>query len=144
MMMILAVMISISTTTVFASEDVVSPWVLKAFKTEFVSAQEVDWTTGSTFYRAAFTINGQRVFAYYGIDGDFLGLTRYITSLQLPIGLQTSIKKYYADLWISDLFEISNNEGTSYYVTLEDADKKIILTSTNSINWKVFKKIKKA
>ena len=143
MIMILALAITLGT-SVFAREEKVSPQVLNAFKTEFVTAQEVNWTVHSSYYQAAFTLNSQRVFAYYSIEGELLGLTRYISSLQLPINLQNGIKKNYADYWITDLFEMAKNEGTSYYLTLEDANTKIILKSNNGTDWFVHKKSKKS
>ena len=49
---------------------------------------------------------------------ELMGLTRYISSLDLPISLQAGLKKDYSNYWISDLFEVSNSEGTGYYITL--------------------------
>ncbi|MGZ8517547.1 MAG: hypothetical protein ACXWWD_09360 [Chitinophagaceae bacterium] len=69
-------------------------------------------------------------------------MTRNISSLELPISLQTNLKNNYSKYWISDLFEISNNEGTSYYITLENADSKIVLKS-DSNKWNTFKKMAK-
>ncbi len=143
MIMILALAITLGT-SVFAREEKVSPQVLNAFKTEFVTAQEVNWAVYNTYYKVAFTLSSQRVFAYYSIEGELLGLTRYITSLQLPINLQSSIKKNYGDYWITDLFEMAKNEGTSYYLTLEDANTKIILKSNSGTDWFVYQKSKKS
>src|ERR1044071_455175 len=120
-MLTLAIAITISITSAFAGEKNVTPEILKAFKSEFVTAQNVEWTISENYYRADFTLNEQKVFAYYNTDGEFLGLTRYISSTQLPITLQASIKKNYAAYWITNLFEVANDQGTSYYMTLEDA-----------------------
>jgi hypothetical protein len=64
--------------------------------------------------------------------------------LDLPLLLQTSLKKYHTNSWITDLFEVSNQDGTSYYVVLETADIKIILKSTDGGNWMVYQKVQKA
>jgi hypothetical protein len=63
--------------------------------------------------------------------------------MQLPISLQTSLKKQCGDLWISDLFEVANDQGTSYYVTLENADTKIVLKSSGS-DWTTYQKQRKS
>ncbi|HYM93316.1 MAG TPA: hypothetical protein VET23_04200, partial [Chitinophagaceae bacterium] len=110
----------------------------------FTSVKEVEWTAGTNYYRAAFTFNGKHVFAFYTTEGKLLGLTRYISSLDLPISLQTSLKKNYSDYWISDLFEVANNDGTNYYITIEDADSRIVLKATGNSNWKTYKKIRKS
>jgi hypothetical protein len=43
---------------------------------------------------------------------------------------------------VSDLFEVSKNGGINYYITLENADAKIILNSYGT-TWDVYQKIKK-
>jgi hypothetical protein len=73
-----------------------------------------------------------------------MGATRYISSFQLPLNLQSSLRKSYSNYWISDLFELANHDGTGYYVTLETADVKIILKSTDGSNWSVYEKTQKA
>ncbi|MGC4037896.1 MAG: hypothetical protein QM764_18175 [Chitinophagaceae bacterium] len=127
----------------FANETSINPKALSSFQTEFTTAQEVQWTTSTDYYRASFDMNGQKVFAYYNLDGDFMGLTRNISSSQLPVNLQNNLKTTYSKYWISDLFEVANHDGTSYYVTLEDGDKKIVLKSSNGSDWSTYKKDRK-
>ncbi len=138
--MILTLAVALSTMCSFAGEVTVSSRVLDAFKTNFASVKEVIWTATNSYYKAAFVFNDQHVFAFYSTEGELMGLTRYITSPDLPLSLQASLKKDYSNYWISDLFEVSNNDGTGYYITLENADAKIILKSTNGENWKTFQK----
>jgi len=56
---------------------------------------------------------------------------------------QANLKKNYSGYWISDLFEVAKNNGTSYYVTLENGDKKVVLTSANGSDWSTYKKDRK-
>lgn len=140
--MILAVLIS--TTSAFAGEENVATKVLNAFKTEFNTAKEVEWTVGSNYYKAAFVYNEKHVFAYYNEEGELLGLTRYLSSDDLPLNLQINLKKSYSKYWISDLFEVAKSDGTAYYITLEDADTKIILKASAESDWSVYKKTRKA
>ena len=143
MLLALALFITVGTTSVFAREENVSKKVLRSFETEFSTAQEVTWSVGTTFYKAAFTLNGQKVFAYYSIEGDLMGVARYISSVQLPLHLLTDLRKQYADFWISDLFEVNNSEGTHYYVTLENADSVLKLSSEASGYWESVDKQRK-
>jgi len=142
--MILTLAIGVSTLGAFAGEENVSPKVLDAFKTEFNTAKEVEWTVGSNYYKATFTYNEKHVFAYYDADGELLGLTRYISPVDLPIALQSNLKKIYANYWISDLFEVAKDNGTAYYITLENADTKIVLKAAGANEWSVYQKTKKA
>lgn len=140
--MILAVLIS--TTSAFAGEENVATKVLNAFKTEFNTAKDVEWTVGSNYYKAAFVYNEKHVFAYYNEEGELLGLTRYLSSDDLPMNLQNNMRKSYSKYWISDLFEVAKSDGTTYYITLEDADTKIVLKASAESDWSVYQKTRKA
>jgi len=144
MMIALALMFSITMSYAFTGEEAVSKQVLAAFKTEYASATEVAWTTGNSYYKVAFTMNEQRLFAYYNTQGEFMAVTRNISSFQLPLNLQSSLKKSYGNYWISDLFEMAGNDVTGYYVTLENADSKVVLKATGGSDWSVFKKNRKS
>ena len=87
-------------------------------------------------------MNGQYVSAFYDGEGKMVALTRNITSFQLPISLQTEIKNCYDQYWISDLFEVADEQGTTYYVTLQNADSKLILKSS-STTWTTYQKQRK-
>ena len=141
---IVTLAIALSTLSSFAGEVKVSSKVLDAFNSSFASATEISWTSTSNYYKASFVFNEQHVFAFYSADGELMGLTRNISSLDLPLTLQTSLKKDYSNYWISDLFEVSNSEGTGYYITVENADSKIVLKSTGGESWKTYQKKTKA
>ena len=141
---ILTIAIAISSFLAFANETKVSNTVLTAFNSEFAGAKEVSWTSGTGFYKASFVYNNTHVAAFYSFEGEMIGLVRNISSLDLPMSLQASLKKEYGGRWITELFELSNGEGTQYYITLEQADSKIILKSDNGSQWRVYKKAAKA
>ena len=121
----------------------VSPKVLASFKSEFSSAKNVEWETGNNYFRATFSLNEQRVFAYYSVEGELISVARYISTMQLPINLFSNLKNNYTKYWISDLFEVSNNDGLHYYVTLETADTKLMMRSSNGGSWSTYSKNKK-
>jgi len=141
--MFLTLAIAISTLSVFANEENVSPKVLNAFTTDFQTAKEIEWTAAANYYMATFVYNDKHLFAYYDKDGGLMGLTRYLSPSDLSMNLQMGLKKNYSDYWVSDLFEVAKNDSTTYYVTVENADSKIILKSSDSNSWNVFEKIKK-
>jgi len=137
--------IALSTLGVFAGNDAdVNPKVLNAFNNEFKTARGVIWNVSTDYYRADFTYNDKYVFAYYSVNGDLLGLSRYITQNDLPMNLQNDLRKSYTGYWISDLFEVANTEGTAYYVTLENADTKLVLKSSDAKYWNRYNKVKKS
>jgi len=143
--MILSLAITFTTLTAFAgNEDNVNQKVLNAFKNDFTAVSQVEWTMTDDYYKASFIYNDNYVYAYYSTEGELLGLTRNISPVDLPVHLQMNLKKKYSNYWISDLFEVAKNDATYYYVTLENADSKVVLKSTGGSDWSVFKTVKKA
>ncbi len=140
----LTIVLSLLGLSSFKNKDVVAPAALQSFSTSFKSATEVSWSVNQQYYKANFSLNGQYVSAFYNADGKMIALTRNISSLQLPLSLQASLKKTSEGFWISDLFEIANDEGTSYYITLENSDTRIIMTSTLNSEWRNYKKQRKS
>ncbi|HEY0579869.1 MAG TPA: hypothetical protein VGC75_04105 [Candidatus Nitrosocosmicus sp.] len=143
LLLTLTVIFSLFTLSSFADTITVTTPVLNSFNSSFKHATEVNWTVTRGIYKANFLMNGQYVSAFYDVDGKMVAVTRNITSFQLPLSLQTEIKNSYDQYWISDLFEIADEQGTSYYVTLESADSKLILKSEGS-NWTTYQKQRKS
>lgn len=139
----LTVVLSLISFSSFANEGI-TPAALESFKSSFKNATDVVWTTTSNHYKATFALNGIYVSAYYDNNGAMVAVTRNISSLQLPVTLQTSLKKDHENFWISDLFEMANEDGTTYYATLENADSKIVLRSSSTSSWSVYKKMSKS
>jgi hypothetical protein len=140
---ILTISFSLITVSSFASEVKVSPAALESFKYSFKHASEVNWTAGDNYYKAEFLQDGQYLTAFFDGDGAFLAVTKNIASTQLPVKLQTSLKKHQEGSWITNLIEVANETGTIYYVTLENADTRIILKSSGS-SWNVHLKQSKS
>jgi len=143
-MMILALIFTVSAGFASPGEEAVSKQALNSFKSEFAGATDVAWTVGTNYYKVAFTLSDQKLFAFYNNQGEFLAVARYISSLQLPLSLQSSLKKSSGNYWITDLFEMANDNETTYYVTLENADAKVVLRSTDGSEWFIYQKSKKA
>jgi hypothetical protein len=140
----LALAFSLISFSSFANDITVTPAALQSFKTSFKDAKEVNWTVSENLYKANFQMNGQYVTAFYNAEGDMIAMTRNISSLQLPLSLQTSLKNGYENFWISDLFEMADENGTSYYITVENGDNRIVLKSTSGSDWSTYKKQRKA
>jgi hypothetical protein len=117
--------------------------IIRSFQKEFAGAQNVHWVTTKDFMKVTFTLNEQVVYAYYDQNGSLLGVTRNILSGQLPINLLTDFKKNYSNYWITDLFEMAAKGENVYYLTLEDSDHKVVLTSNGANGWDVYSKNKK-
>jgi hypothetical protein len=144
LLLTLTIALSLVTFSSFKSNDDVAPAALKSFNKSFKTATEVNWSVSENYFRANFALDGQYVSAYYNTDGKMVAMTRNISSQQLPLALQAQLKKTSDKYWISDLFEMANDEGTSYYITLEDADTKMVMKSTTNSEWITFSKQRKS
>lgn len=144
LLILLTVVASFFTKSSVANEGPVTATVLKSFNTSFAAAKQVAWQViDNNFYKVDFTLNGAYITAFYNAQGNLAGITRNVASTQLPLALQASFKKHYTGFWIADLFEVANENGTVYYMTVENAKLKIILQSFSSSSWTVYQKIKK-
>jgi hypothetical protein len=132
-----AFLLSISFATMANNGKSTDPKAIAAFKKDFSGANDASWEEASDFSKVTFTINGSTLFAYYSANGELIAASRNISPSQLPINLFTGLKNEYSSYWISDLFEMSRNNSTRYYVTLENANEKKILRST-SWGWETY------
>ena len=122
----------------FNNRDI-SESVKESFCKEFVNAEAVHWEEVGEFVKAHFTMNGQILDAYFDTNGKLIAVTRNILSKELPIHLFAELNKEYSAYWITDLFEISAEGGTSYYITLQFSDRELVLRSEDGGSWEVFK-----
>jgi len=141
-MMMLALMLTLTTSFAFAGETI-NKQALNAFQSQFASATDVAWKVSGNYYEVAFTIEAKRLFAFYDSRGEFVAVTQFISSTQLPKHLRKSLKVSYSKYWISDLFEMATADEGSYFVTIENADERIVLRSTNGSKWSLYTKTDK-
>lgn len=132
---LMTVVSSFFATTSKANNEIVTPAAVKSFNRSFAGAREVVWTQESDLYKVSFQVSGQYAHAFYDAQGQMVVITRNISPLQLPVVLLASVKMNYSQQWISDLIEVSDDSGTYYYLTLEDANQRVILKSEGSSRW---------
>ena len=139
------ILLTMALTSAFANDNEgVNQKTKESFKNNFTSTHVVNWQREGDFLKATFTMNNQVMYAYYNENADLVAVTRNILSDQLPISLMTDLRKNYSGYWISDLFEMSAEGQTSYYVTLENADETLVIKSTDFNGWSVFKRNKRS
>jgi hypothetical protein len=97
----LALSLILGTASFANNDESINQRAEQSFKKEFAQAKDVSWQKAGEMVKATFTLNERVLFAYYNESGDLIALTRNITTDQLPITLVTSLKKNYADYWVS-------------------------------------------
>jgi hypothetical protein len=126
-----------------APADEINTLVKTSFQRDFKKAVLIGSEVTVNYIRLAFKLDDVVMFAYYLDNGELLAVTRNIRSSQLPLQLMIDLKKSYGTYWISELFEINGKDQNYYYVTLENADSKTILRSSDSNSWELYSKSNK-
>lgn len=91
--------------------------IVKELNQEFSGASNVQWKTTPNFYKASFTVDAQPLEAFYSFDGQLIAVSRKIRVEQLPMALIKEAKEQGSLDQVTDLFELSSDRGTEYFIT---------------------------
>jgi len=119
-------------------DNVINKAAATSFSTSYNHASNVSWTESSRYSVATFTQNNKIMYAYYDLQGKYLGTIRNIVTTELPKNLSSSLKKQYAKFWVSELFELNNDQESTYYVRVEGANGSRVLRSTDGLSWESY------
>lgn len=135
----LAVILTAGFSKGFANNPVdVSKKAVAAFHSDFHRAKDVRWKESPKYVQAQFNVDNKVMFAYYKPDGSFICLIRNILTTELPAYLRKDIRKNYSSYWVSELFEVNTDEGSSYFIRMENGDGSLILNSENGSKWRTY------
>lgn len=118
--------------------DDIKDRAIASFHKEFYQATEMSWAQSNNFVQVTFSINKQIMYAYYDFQGNLIGLVHHILTTSLPENLQKDIKKNYGGYWVSELFEVTNEEGTHFVIQLRNADETLVLHSEGKVSWHTY------
>jgi len=100
----------------------------KNLSAEFKEAKEITWSVKANLLEASFDWNGQKLQAFYNQDGDQVAISRQITLDKLPVKALQALNEKYSGYKTTEAIEFNSSEaGLSYYVSLENGNKKTIL-----------------
>ena len=115
----------------------------KELSNQFAQAADVKWEKVADYTKASFIQDGQYFAAYFNAFNRLESISRTIGTNMLPLILQKELKsKVSGSSWIADCFELSVENGTEYYVVIENEDQKTIYQA-DEFSWSVYKKIDK-
>lgn len=122
----------------------VSSTVRSAFAQKFKAVSNVSWKAGEELYFVQFLQSNQFFTAVFSTDGEYVALSREISTKDLPLKVANALKENYADHQLSAVAtEIVMDGETAYYITAEnDRFSKILKCGTEG-SLSVFKKTKK-
>ena len=140
----LSMLMTVAVTSVFAKEGTdINQKVLTAFEKDFNSAKNVKWIRDGEYLKASFTIADMLTDAYYTEAGELVGSARNLLFEQLPLSVIHEYNKRFDESSVMDVLEITNEEGTSYRLWIEQGNKKFKIRANGSGDITVLEKSKK-
>jgi len=131
----IAILLALTGTSFAKTTTKINERVFASFKNDFHQASDVKWDVTSSYIMATFQLDRDIMYAYYDFQGNLIGLVHNILTSSLPVRLQKDIKKHYANYWVSELFQVTNDDGVYYYIQLKNADETIVLSTEGSNDW---------
>jgi hypothetical protein len=125
-------------------ETMVPEPVASAFNSHFSYATEVQWEGWGNYYKATFRENDHTMYVFYSDNAELMGIAKNVLSDKLPALLQAGLKNKYPEFWITELAKYVIADKTGFFVTIENADEKIVLKTNDNQHWQVYSKEIKA
>jgi len=142
--LLLALFLTVASSFSFAgTTSDLSPRLRTSFRHDFKNANVISSEINEKFIKVTFSMNNTILSAYYSTGGKLLGVVHNILSSQLPVELQRDLRQGYSNYWINELFEISKDGESNYYVSLENTDEVLNLRATPDQGWEVYSRAKK-
>jgi hypothetical protein len=108
----------------------------------FAAAQSISWNHAAMITTASFILDGEYLAAHFSPEAKMLGISKNVAANDLPLNMRLDLRSYFDKYWVSDIFEYATPASDAYYVTLENADSKLILKSEGGA-FEVYKKAAK-
>lgn len=146
MFLSLAVLVALSAQTLFAAGlDDDKQKAAETLSKEFAGAKQVSWSKieNQGVYLASFVLDETRFNAYFDENGSLIAAGRYISADRLPLQVSRLLEKKYAGYEVQEVIELVKNSETSYVITVENADRKVMLQAYDNGTATIVKKVKK-
>lgn len=113
------------------------------FKSQFKGAANVSWTATDNFVKASFTIDNQKMEAFYNQEGEMIATSKSIRLDELPVTAKRSFAKKFEGYTVKEAIQLEGADETAYYISAENDTEKVILKVGDNNNLVTFKKEKK-
>jgi len=139
-----ALLAVVLTGSAFAKEtSIVNSAVATTFGYEFKKASAVTWSTTTNYVKATFTLDNERMEAYYNYDGDKIGTSKAFNVEELPLGAKRALAKKYEGFTIKQAIEFAGIDETAYFIFAENEKESVILKVNGTGGLSTYKRTKK-
>jgi hypothetical protein len=130
---------------VFAEQHfTISDKLLEAFRRTFPDAIQVKWVEQPDSYIVTFKQNEILNKVNYDKDGNFVSSFRYYSEKNLPVTVICRLEKEYAGKSVFGVTEVTTENGTEYYIRLQDEKNWYTIHSDSQGYLERIEKFKKA
>jgi hypothetical protein len=130
-----AIMLALFSMAFANRPDNITDRAAASFQKDFYKTSEVKSEVINDHVRVTFSQDNVTKYAYYNFQGELIGVVQHILTSSLPKDLQEDIKKHYAKYWVTELFQVTTEEGVYYYLRLTNADENVVLSTEDTNGW---------
>ena len=131
----LPVLMAVTAATVFAAPDPdkADPRTEAIFQKEFAGAHDVKWTSlKEGLQKVTFVWGGTRTIAYFNERAELVGSMRNVFYDHVPLSVVRTVESRFNSPVVIEVTEISNLDGTSYKMILEQKNKRYLVRISSS------------
>lgn len=121
-----AVILTASFVSAFANPvEKADPKAEQVFSKQFSGAKNITWSrTDAGVLRVNFVWGGHSTVAYFNEQSEIVAAVRNMFFDQLPMAIVRSVETKFKSPVVTEVREISTEEGTQYAIVLEEGVKK--------------------
>ena len=139
-----AAMFIIATAFTASASDDINTKAIENFNQAFKNATNITWTQAENMSQVSFDWNNQHLKVFYNEEGELSAILKSVQIAQMPALVQMKVNDYAKDYQVTEAMELnSSNDGLSYYVSLKNDKKEMIVKLLSNGDASVIKKIKK-
>lgn len=142
----LALIALATTTTAFADPNSVSTKVLSHVATSFKQATNISWVANDRFDKISFTLNNEKVDAFYNTYGELIGTSKTMAFDKLPkAAIETITTKYtFPKFQLKDCIQFTGADNeANYYVSMDADYETLVLEISKNGSVKIFNRARK-
>lgn len=117
--------------------------VVYSFKSDFKKAVNVSWTTTENFAKAAFTMNGQQMEAFYNTEGERIATSKKITLDELPAEAKRTFTKKFGGYDVKEAIRFEGVDEDAYYISAENEKESVIVKVSSNQSVSIFTRTNK-
>jgi hypothetical protein len=118
--------------------------VQTSFQKDFAGASHVQWERlQENIYQVRFYYNKELLNVFYTEDGQQVATGRFVNVSALPLLIQKNIARTYASYDLLQVIELTQNNATSYLLTLQNEQTRLTVQAGSDGSLTVFKKEKR-